>query len=78
MANIKDQANAIRRLLEDDTFQWILESVRQRQIDTFSNVSSTIETREEAHAKLRALAEVETFISTVLADERIFDKHQSK
>ncbi len=78
MANIKDKASAIKRLLEDETFQSILAAVRQRQVDTFSDVSSTIEAREEAHAKLRALAEVEIYISTVLTDEMIFDKYQSK
>ena len=78
MANIKDKASAIKRLLEDETFQAILAAVRQRQVDTFSDVSSTIEAREEAHAKLRALAEVEIYISTVLTDEMIFDKYQSK
>jgi len=78
MANIKDKASAIKRLLEDETFQAILVAVRQRQVDTFSDVSSTIEAREEAHAKLRALAEVEIYISTVLTDEMIFDKYQSK
>jgi len=78
MANIKDKASAIKRLLEDKTFQAILAAVRQRQVDTFSDVSSTIEAREEAHAKLRALAEVEIYISTVLTDEMIFDKYQSK
>ena len=78
MANIKDKASAVKRLLEDETFQAILVAVRQRQVDTFSDVSSTIEAREEAHAKLRALAEVEIYISTVLTDEMIFDKYQSK
>jgi len=78
MANIKDQSNAIKRLLEDETFQAVLSAVRQRQVDTFADVSSTIEAREEAHAKLRALAEVEIYISTVLTDEMIFDKYQSK
>jgi len=78
MANIKDKASAIKRLLEDETFQGVLSAVRQRQVDTFADISSTMEAREEAHAKLRALAEVEIYINTVLTDEMIFDKYQSK
>lgn len=72
--NIKDRANAIRRLTEDKTFTGVIAAVKQRQIDTFMDVGSTIDQREEAHAKLRAINEIEIYISSVLTDEAIFDK----
>lgn len=74
--NIKDRANSIRRLLEDETFEWLIESVKQRQVNVFADVSSTEEEREQAHAKLRALSEIEVLISSVYTDERMYDKNQ--
>ena len=74
--NIKDRASAIRRLLEDESFQWLFESVKQRQVNVFTTVSSTEEQREQAHAKLRALSEIEILISSVYTDERMYDKNQ--
>jgi len=48
--------------------------VKDRQIAIFLDPASSAEDREEAHSTIRALSKIDTYIESVLTDEKIFDK----
>ena len=72
--NIKDKAALAKNLWRDDTFQEILQSIRDAQTNVFLNSQSQIETIKDAHDIIRALNLIEAQFNTVFTDEAIFDK----
>ena len=74
--NIKDKASLAKNLWRDDTFQEILQSIRDAQTNAFLNSQSQVETIKDAHDIIRALNLIEAQFNTVFTDEAIFDKKQ--
>ena len=74
--NVKDKAAGVRRLLQDEMFNYIFESVKEEQGNIFFEPLSSVEEREEAHTLIRALSKIENRIAQILQDEEIFDKRQ--
>lgn len=74
MSAIKDRAGRYRRIKNDDTFQEIINGVKNSQISVFTDTSATIESIAEAHSVLRALALVDSYIQSALDDEAVYDK----
>jgi hypothetical protein len=74
--NIKDKAALAKNLWRDDTFQEILQSIRDAQTNVFLNSQSQVETIKDAHDIIRALNLIEAQFNTVFTDEAIFDKKQ--
>ena len=78
MSEITERAARARRLRGDDAFQEFMEAVRQRQLARFMNLSGTPEDREDAHAILRALAEIEGTLDAAIGDETIEQKRKGQ
>jgi len=76
--NIKDKAALARNLSRDETFQEILQIIRDRQSSVFLNSQSQIETIKGAHDIIRALNLIEDQFNTVFTDEAIYDKKQKE
>ena len=74
--NINDMAALAKNLWRDDTFQEILQSIRDAQTNVFLNSQSQVETIKDAHDIIRALNLIEAQFNTVFTDEAIFDKKQ--
>ncbi len=74
--NIKDKAALAKNLWRDDTFQEVLQSIRDAQTSVFLNSQSQVETIKDAHDIIRALNLIEAQFNTVFTDEAIFDKKQ--
>ena len=75
MSNIRIQAEEAKRLKNDTAFQQFVQDVRDVQISIFSNsAASEVEQREEAHAILRALNQIEVQLDAAIAAERILDR----
>lgn len=74
--NIKDKAALAKNLWRDDTFQEILQRIRDAQTSVFLNSQSQVETIKDAHDIIRALNLIEAQFNTVFTDEAIFDKKQ--
>jgi hypothetical protein len=72
--NIKDKAALAKNLWRDDTFQEVLQSIRDAQTSVFLNSQSQVETIKDAHDIIRALNLIEAQFNTVFTDEGIFDK----
>ncbi len=77
MDSIRLQANEARRLKNDTAFQQFMQDVRDVQIGAFTN-SAAEETklREEAHAIMRALNQIEMQLDAAIAAERILDRNK--
>ena len=77
MNSIRVQADEARRLKNDTAFQQFMQDVRDVQIGAFTN-SAAEETkqREEAHAILRALNQIEMQLDAAIAAERILDRNK--
>ena len=75
MDSIRIQADAAKRLKNDTAFQQFVQDVRDVQISIFSN-SAAEETkqREEAHAIMRALNQIEMQLDAAIAAERMLDR----
>jgi|TARA_B100000085_G_scaffold40000_2_gene33196 ribosomal protein L22 len=72
--NIKEKAAEIRRLQNDEAFQYLLKSIKEDQSNIFLNPHSSIEDRETAHSIVIALSKIEDRIAQIILDEAIFDK----
>ena len=72
--NIKDKAALAKNLWRDDTFQEVLQSIRDAQTSVFLNSQSQVETIKDAHDIIKALNLIEAQFNTVFTDEAIFDK----
>jgi len=75
MDSIRIQAEEAKRLKNDTAFQQFVQDVRDVQISIFSN-SAAEETkqREEAHAIMRALNQIEMQLDAAIAAERMLDR----
>lgn len=72
MDHIERRAKAARRLKSDSAFQEFIEDVRNAQLESFAaSAASEIEAREEAHAILRALNQIEMSLDAAIAAERL-------
>lgn len=75
MDSIRIQADEAKRLKNDTAFQQFVQDVRDVQLGIFSN-SAAEETkqREEAHAIMRALNQIEMQLDAAIAAERMLDR----
>lgn len=77
MQSIRLQADDARRLKNDTAFQQFVQDVRDVQISIFTNTTAQeIEQREEAHAIMRALNQIEMQLDAAIAAERMLDRHK--
>jgi len=74
--NIKDKAALAKNLWRDDTFQEVLQSIRDAQTSVFLNSQSQVETIKDAHDIIRALNKIENYFQTVFSEEAISDKRE--
>ena len=75
MNSIRINADEAKRLKNDTAFEQFTQDVRDMQINIFTNSAAhEIEKREEAHAILRALDQIEMQLNSAIAAERILDR----
>ena len=75
MDSIRIQADEAKRLKNDTAFQQFVQDVRDVQISIFTNsVADQMEQREEAHAIMRALNQIEMQLDAAIAAERMLDR----
>ena len=75
MDSIRLQADDARRLKNDTAFQQFVQDVRDVQISIFTNsTAQEAEQREEAHAIMRALNQIEMQLDAAIAAERMLDR----
>jgi hypothetical protein len=75
MDSIRIQADEAKRLKNDTAFQQFVQDVRDVQISIFTNTTAQeIEQREEAHAIMRALNQIEMQLDAAIAAERMLDR----
>ena len=73
--SIRINADEAKRLKNDTAFAQFTQDVRDLQINVFTNSAAhEIEKREEAHAILRALDQIEMQLNSAIAAERILDR----
>lgn len=77
MDSIRIQADEAKRLKNDTAFQQFVQDVRDVQISVFSNSAAPdVEQREEAHAIMRALNQIEMQLEAAIAAERMLDRNK--
>ena len=77
MDSIRIQADEAKRLKNDTAFQQFVQDVRDVQISIFTNTTAQeVEQREEAHAIMRALNQIEMQLDAAIAAERMLDRHK--
>jgi hypothetical protein len=75
MDSIRIQADEAKRLKNDTAFQQFVQDVRDVQLSIFANsTASEVEQREEAHAIMRALNQIEMQLDAAIAAERMLDR----
>jgi len=75
--SIRIQADEAKRLRNDTAFKQFVQSVRELQISIFMNsAAEDIDSREEAHAVLRALDQIEIQLNAAIAAETMLDRKQ--
>ena len=75
MDSIRIQADEAKRLKNDTAFQQFVQDVRDVQVSIFTNsVADQVEQREEAHAIMRALNQIEMQLDAAIAAERMLDR----
>ena len=76
---IRIEADEARRLKNDTAFKQFMQSVRENQMQIFaSSGAADAAVREEAHAILRALNQIEVNLDAALAAETLLDRKQRK
>ena len=74
---IRIAADDAKRLKNDTAFTQFVEDVRNEQIRLFTNsAAQDVEQREEAHAMLRALNQIEVQLDAAIAAETLLDRKQ--
>ena len=74
---IRIQADDAKRLKNDTAFTQFVEDVRNEQIRLFTtSAAQDVEQREEAHAMLRALNQIEVQLDAAIAAETLLDRKQ--
>lgn len=77
MSDVRIQADDAKRLKNDTAFQQFVQDVRDVQLSIFANsTAKEIEQREEAHAILRALNQIEMQLDAAIIAERMLDRHK--
>ena len=75
MMSIRIQADEAKRLKNDTAFQQFVQDVRDVQLSIFANsTAKESEQREEAHAIMRALNQIEMQLEAAIAAERMLDR----
>ena len=75
MQSIRIQADEAKRLKNDTAFQQFVQDVRDVQLSIFANsTAKEVEQREEAHAIMRALNQIEMQLEAAIAAERMLDR----
>ena len=76
---IRIEADEARRLKSDTAFKQFMQSVRENQMQIFaSSGAADVAVREEAHAIIRALNQIEVNLDAALAAETLLDRKQRK
>ncbi len=79
MMSIRIQADEAKRLKNDTAFQQFVQDVRDVQLSIFANsTAKEIEQREEAHAIMRALNQIEMQLDAAIAAERMLDRSKQE
>tara|TARA_B110000908_G_scaffold117201_1_gene137352 strand:- start:350 stop:592 length:243 start_codon:yes stop_codon:yes gene_type:complete len=74
---IRITADEAKRLKNDTAFKQFMQSVRDDQMRLFADSSaSDVDVREDAHAILRAVNQIEITLDAALAAEVILDRKQ--
>jgi len=77
MSEIRINADEAKRLKNDTAFMQFVQDVRDVQMNVFANsAAQEIEQREEAHAIMRALNQIEMQLDAAIAAERMLDRHK--
>ena len=72
MDNSNIKADDAKRLQNNGTFKQLLEEVRENQTKVFANsAADEIERREEAHAILRAVNQLEAHLDAIVTAETL-------
>jgi hypothetical protein len=75
--NIRITADEAKRLKNDTAFKQFVENVRENQMLIFANSgASDVEAREDAHAILRAVNQIEITLDAAITAEVILDRKQ--
>lgn len=77
MSKVKERAQRFKRLLADDTFQEIVEFIKQEQIAVFLDSSATIEDIDKAREVVLGVDEVQRVIRAAIDDEAVENKKLS-
>ena len=76
---IRIEAEEARRLKNDTAFKQFMQGVRDNQMKVFANSGvADVAAREEAHAMIRALNQIEVTLDAALAAETLLDRKQRK
>lgn len=79
MDSIRIQADEAKRLKNDTAFMQFVQDVRDVQLSIFANsTAKEIEQREEAHAVMRALNQIEMQLDAAIAAERMLDRSKQE
>ena len=74
---IRIEAEEARRLKNDTAFKQFMQGVRDNQMQVFANSGvADVAAREEAHAMIRALNQIEVTLDAALAAETLLDRKQ--
>ena len=74
---IRIKAEEARRLKSDTAFQQFMQGVRENQMQVFaSKGAADVVAREEEHAMIRALNQIEVTLDAALAAETLLDRKQ--
>lgn len=72
-------AEEAKRLKNDTAFKQFVAEVRDRQVQAFTNSrADDVAAREEAHAIIRALNQIEMSLDAAISAEVILDRNQRK
>ena len=76
---IRITADEARRLKNDPAFKTFMQSARENQMSIFAGSSaSEVDVREEAHAIMRALDQIEATLDAAVMAEALLDHKQRK
>ena len=76
---IRIKAEEAKRLKNDPAFKGFIRSVRETQISVFmDSEADDVSAREEAHAMVRALNQIEVNLDAAIAAETLLDRKQRK
>lgn len=72
-------AEEAKRLKNDTAFKQFVQEVRDRQVQAFANsAAEDVSAREEAHAIIRALNQIEMTLDATISAEVMLDRKQRK